>query len=64
MCIKRIYISFLSTTDDYVTRTNIVSRQFREIFFNTRSLFRIPEGAHPWYKKYIAAFSLIVPEYL
>ncbi len=46
------------------TAINPQAGQFWKGYFTSLSLFRIPEGAHPWYKKYIAAFSLIVPEYL
>ena len=43
------------------TATNPQVEQFWKGFFTTLNLFRIPEGAHPWYRKHIEAFVSFFP---
>ncbi len=44
------------------TSINPQAEQFWKGYFTTLGLFRIPEGAHPWYRKHIEALiSIICP---
>ena len=37
-------------------------KQFWDGYFETIRLFHIPESAHPWYQKHVAAFIQYFPE--